>query len=152
MTDDANDARRGDTKANDTEELLRELNASLAWELRAEVLYNHYAAYVKGIYRLHLQPFFEAEANESVLHGKTVRDQIVKHGGKATTDRDPTEIVHTTDYKVMLREAFQTETTAAAGYKKLLELPEIDSELYDAIEQISFQEQRSIDELCQLLD
>ena len=56
------------------------------------------------------------------------------------------------DYKVMLREAFKTESHAAAGYKKILALPGIDSELYDAIEQISFEEERSIEELSQLLD
>ncbi len=140
------------TDVTDIQVVLRELNAALAWELRAETLYNHYAAYVKGIYRLHLKPFFEAEANESVVHGKTVREQIVKLGGEATTNRDATEIVHTTDYKVMLREAFQTETKAAECYKEILALPGIDSELYDAIEQISFQEERSVEELSQLLD
>ena len=134
------------------EDVLRELNGALAWEMRAEVLYNHYAAYVKGIHRLHLKPYFEGEANESVMHGKAVREQIVKLGGEATRQRDQAEIVHTTDYRVMLREAFETETKAAAGYKRLLELVDFDPELYDAIEQISFEEQRSIEELSQLID
>ena len=136
----------------DAQEVIRELNAALAWEMRAEVQYSHYSAYVKGIHRLHLKPFFDGEAAESILHGKTVRDQIVKLGGLATTDRDNTEIVHTTDYKLMLREAFETETKAAQGYRKILALPGIDSELYDTVEQISFQEERSIEELSQLLD
>ena len=134
------------------EEMTRRLNAALAWEMRAETLYGHYAAYVRGIHRLHLKPYFEGEAAESVVHGNTVREQIVKLGGVATTDRDPAEIVHTTDYKVMLREAFETEQQAAKGYKEFLDLPGIDSELYDAIEQIYFQEERSIEELSQLLD
>ena len=136
----------------DNQELLRELNAALAWELRAEVLYAHYAAYVKGIHRLHLKPFFEGEAAESVTHGRTVLEQIVKLDGQATTNRDDTEIVHTTDYKVMLREAFKTETRAAEAYRKLLDLPGLDAEMYDAIEQISFEEERSVEELKQLLD
>ena len=135
-----------------TEELVRRLNAALAWEMRAETMYGHYAAYVKGIHRLHLKPYFEGEAAESVVHGNTVREQIVKSGGVATTNRDPAEIVHTTDYKVMLRESYETEKRAAQGYKEFLELPDIDSELYDAIEQISFEEERSIEELSQLLD
>jgi len=115
-------------------------------------MYGHYAAYVKGIHRLHLKPYFEGEAAESVVHGNTVREQIVKLGDVATTNRDPAEIVHTTDYKVMLRESYETEKRAAQGYKEFLELPDIDSELYDAIEQISFEEERSIEELSQLLD
>ena len=138
--------------ADDTKVLLGELNAALGWEMRADVVYSHYATYVKGIHRLHLKPFFEGEAAESVLHARAVREQIAKLGGKATTSRDATEIVHTTDYRVMLREAFQTETRAAARYKAILELPGVDSELYDAIQQISFEEQRSIEELSQLLD
>ena len=52
----------------------------------------------------------------------------------------------------MLRESFQTETLAAAMYKKILDVPGIDSELFDALEQISFEEKRSIEELSQMLD
>lgn len=134
------------------EALVTKLNAVLAWEMRAETLYSHYAAYVKGIYRLHLKPYFEGEAAESVVHARIVREQIVKLGGAATTDRDAAEIVHTTDYKVMLREAHKTEMHAAAGYKTILDLPGLDSELSDAIGQIYFEEERSIEELSQLLD
>ena len=140
------------TTSSQVDEMIQRLNASLGWEMRAQTMYSHYAAYVKGIHRLHLKPYFEGEASESVLHGNTVREQIVKLGGVAITDRDPAEIVHTTDYKTMLSESLETEKRAAAGYKGFLELPGIDSELYDAIEQIYFQEERSIEELTQLLD
>ena len=131
---------------------VRMMNEALAWEMRAEVLYQHYAAYVKGIHRLHLKPYFEGEGAESVIHGKTVREQIVKLGGVATTARDETEIVHTTDYRVMLREAFKTETRAAEGYKAILDQEGLDDELFDTIQQIFFEEERSIEELSQLLD
>ena len=60
------------------EDLVRQLNNALGWELRAQVMYAHYAAYVRGIYRLHLKPYFEGESAESVTHATTVRDQIVK--------------------------------------------------------------------------
>ena len=140
------------TEKQPAEELIRHLNAALAWEMRAQSLYSHYAAYVKGIHRLHLKPYFEGEAAESVIHANTVREQIVKLGGIATMDRAPAEIVHTTDYKVMLREAFETETKAAQGYEEVLALTIPDSELHDAIEQIRFEEQRSVEELSQLLD
>jgi bacterioferritin (cytochrome b1) len=133
------------TDADSVQSILQELNEALAWEMRAQVMYSHFGSYVKGIHRLHLKPFFEGEAAESVIHGQTVRDQIVKLGGVATTNRDPAEIVHTTDYKVMLGEAYKTETQAAATYKKILALPGLDAELSDTIEQISFEEQRSIE-------
>ena len=98
-----------------------------------------------------LKPFFEEEATESVGHATVVRDQIVKLGGVARTDRDDTEIVHTTDYKVMLEEAMKTERHAAETYRALLDLPGIEAELYDAIEQIYFMEERSVEELNQLM-
>ncbi len=132
--------------------LIDRLNAALGWEIRAQLMYAHYGAYVKGIHRLHLKPYFEAEATESVGHATTVRDEITKLGGIARTSRDETEIVHTTDYRVMLAEAMKTESHAAKSYKDLLEFPEIDSELYDAIEQIYFQEERSVEELKLLMD
>ncbi len=131
--------------------LVEHLNAALGWELRALAMYGHYAAYVKGIHRLHLKPYFEAEATESVGHANGVRNEIVKLGGVARTDRDSTEIVHTTDYKVMLEESMRTEQTAAQTYKVILEMDGVDGELYDALEQIYFAEERAVVELEQML-
>ena len=131
--------------------LVEKLNGGLAWELRAMALYSHYSAYVKGINRLHLKPFFDEEATESAAHANMVRAAIVKLGGVAVTDRDQTEIVHTTDYKVMLEEALKTEQKAAAGYEEVLSLIKDDDEMYDSIEQIYFQELRSVEEVTQLL-
>ena len=130
--------------------LVDQLNRALGWEMRALTMYAHYAAYVKGIYRLQLQPFFAAESTESIMHANTVRAAIVKLGGEARTDRDETEIVHTTDYRVMLDEALKTEAQAAKSYKAILDLGGFDSELYDAIEQIYFAEERSVEELHQM--
>lgn len=131
--------------------LIEKLNGGLAWELRAMALYSHYSAYVKGINRLHLKPFFDEEATESATHANMVRVAIVKLGGVAVTDRDQTEIVHTTDYKVMLGEALKTEQKAAAGYEEVLALIKDDDEMHDSIEQIYFQELRSVEEVTQLL-
>src|SRR5262245_17932141 len=137
--------------ASNKEELIRRLNDALGWELRAQMMYAHYAAYVKGINRLHLKPYFEGESTESVGHATAVRDHIAQLGGVARTERDSTEIVHSTDYRTMLEEAMKTETRAARTYKEFLELPGIERELYDAIEQIYFQEERSVEELKQLM-
>lgn len=134
------------------QEMVRLLNEALGWELRAQLMYAHYATYVKGIYRLHLKPFFEAESTESVGHATVVRDQIAQLGGVARTDRDATEIVHTTEYRVMLEEAMKTERRAAETYKSFLDLPDVHPELHDAIEQIYFQEERAVEELRQLMD
>ncbi len=132
-------------------ELIEKLNGGLAWELRAEALYSHYSAYIRGIHRLHLKPFFDEEATESHTHAEAVRTAIVKLGGVSITSRDSTEIVHTTDYKIMLKEALKTEKKAAEGYEAVLSLIKDDEEMYDTIEQIYFQELRSVEEVTQLL-
>ena len=60
---------------------------------------------------------------------------------------------HERRYNAQLgREALETETRAAEGYRSILDLPDLDSELHDAVEQIYFQEERSVEELTQLLD
>ena len=60
--------------------MIDRLNDALGWEMRATTMYAHYAAYVRGINRLHLKPYFEAEAEESMTHATTVRMAIVKLG------------------------------------------------------------------------
>ena len=134
-------------------ELLNSLNRALGWELRAIAMYAHYAAYVSGIHRINLAPHFNTEVNESITHAATVRSAIVKLGGQATTDRDATEIVHTSDFNVMLKEAYKTEMTASETYRSILPLiDEIDDrELYDALEVVYFDELRSVEELRMML-
>ena len=134
-------------------QLLEELNKALSWELRAIALYAHYSAYVSGIHRLHLSAHFNNEANESLMHAATVRSAIVKLDGTAITERDPSTIVHTSNYKLMLEEAYKTEKAAAEIYGRILPLLEElgDSELYDSLEVVYFDEQRSVEELRMMM-
>lgn len=134
-----------------TSELLELLNDALAREMRAQAMYAHYAAYVKGIHRLHLKSYFENEAAESVLHAQTVRNALVRLGGVAVTERHAEPIVHTTQYGRMLEEALRTEKQSKAAYQQILPLLKEDEELYDALEQILFAEERSVEELLQLM-
>ena len=78
-----------------TPELLDLLNDALAREMRAQAMYAHYAAYVKGIHRLHLKTYFEGEAAESALHAQTVRNALVRLGGVAVTERHTGRIIET---------------------------------------------------------
>ena len=134
-------------------EILDSLNKALAWELRAIAMYAHYSAYVSGIHRINLAAHFNNEVTESITHAATVRSAIVKLGGEATTDRDSTEIVHSSDYNVMLKEAYKTEMTASETYREILPLIEEidDRELYDALEVVYFDELRSVEELRMML-
>tara|TARA_B100000614_G_scaffold42152_1_gene35031 strand:+ start:4268 stop:4690 length:423 start_codon:yes stop_codon:yes gene_type:complete len=134
-------------------ELISALNNALSWELRAIAMYAHYAAYISGIHRLHLATHFNNEVTESVTHAATVRCAIVKLDGEAITERDPTPIVHTSNYQEMLQEAYATESKAAATYGAILPLVEAigDTELFDALEVVYFDEQRSVEELRMML-
>ena len=135
------------------QQLVEALNRALAWELRAIALYAHYSAYVSGIHRLHLIANFNNEVNESVTHAATVRSAIVKLDGTAITERDGTPIVHTSNYKEMLTEAYETEKTAVETYSEILPLVEEigDTELYDSLAVVYFDEQRSVEELRMML-
>ena len=134
-------------------ELVDSLNRALAWELRAIALYSHYSAYVSGIHRLHLADHFNSEVNESVTHAATVRSAIVKLDGTAITERDATPILHTSNYKEMLAEAYETEKKAVETYSEILPLVEKigDTELFDSLEVVYFDEQRSVEELRMML-
>jgi bacterioferritin len=136
---------------NSNVKLVDQLNRALGLEMRAEVMYAHYAAYVRGIHRLHLKPYFEAEASESFTHANSVRNAINQLGGVAVTIRDESPILHTTDYRVMLDEVLATEQLAAGTYRDILELVTDNDELHDLIEQIYFAELRSVEELTQLM-
>ena len=133
--------------------LIEKMNQALGLELRAINLYAHYAAYVK-LHRIQLEPMFQQEANESMVHAATIRNAIVKHGGECVTERDSMAISHTTDTREMLQGALATETKAAEIYGELLPLLEeiSDRELYDAVEQIYLAELRSVEEIRLLLD
>ena len=134
-------------------EIVDALNEALAWELRAITMYAHYSAYVTGIHRSHLATHFNNEVTESITHAATVRAAIVKLDGEAITERDSTAIPHTSDYLEMLKEAYKTEKIASETYGRILPMiQEIgDSELYDALEVIYFDELRSVEELRMML-
>jgi len=107
-------------KIENRAKLVQALNKALAWEIRAQAIYAHYAAYVKGLESLALAGHFEEEVTESLGHAKQVRDIIATLGGEAVTTRDAAPIVHTEDVKMMLEEALKTEAAAAAAYQKIL--------------------------------
>jgi bacterioferritin (cytochrome b1) len=106
------------------QQIINELNKALGWELRAQAMYAHYAAYLKGLEMLTLKPHFEEEATESFGHAAKVRDIIATLGGEAVTTRDAAPILHTEEHRQMLEEALKTEQQAAAQYRKILPMLE----------------------------
>lgn len=104
------------------DKLIKELNKALGWEMRAQAMYAHYAAYVKGLEMLTLKSHFEEEATESFGHAAKVREIIADLDGEAVTTRDSTAIVHTAAVQTMLEEALKTEKAAAEQYEKIVPL------------------------------
>ena len=127
------------------------LNQALGWELRAQAMYAHYAAYVKGLESLTLAGHFEEESAESVGHAKKVRDVIAMLGGEAVTVRDKASIVHTEDTRVMLQEALKTEATAADVYRKIVPLVKDNAIFFHSLSHIMMDEMKAVVEMENLL-
>jgi bacterioferritin (cytochrome b1) len=138
-------------KQSKNPKLVALLNQALGWELRAQALYAHYAAYVKGLESLTLTGHFEGEVNESVGHAKTVRDVITMLGGEAVTVRDRAPIVHTEDSRVMLQEALKTEQTAANTYRTIVPLVKDNPIFFHALSHIMMDEMKAVVEMENLL-
>lgn len=146
--------KRVEAHTMSNEHLIMKLNEALGWELRAINMYAHYAAYIRGIHRMQLEPHFTSEANESMVHSNIVRSAIVKLGGVAVTERNPMPIEHVSSYTDMLAQSLITEMKAAEVYGELMPMIEDagDADLYDAIEQIYLAEVRSVEELGRLVE
>jgi bacterioferritin (cytochrome b1) len=138
-------------KRNNQAGLIALLNQALGWELRAQAMYAHYAAYVKGLESLTLAGHFEAESAESVAHAKQVRDVISMLGGEAVTVRDKSPIVHTGDTRAMLKEALKTEAAAADLYRKIVPLAKDNSIFFHSLSHIMMDEMKAVVELENLL-
>ncbi|MBI3871776.1 MAG: hypothetical protein HY304_01720 [candidate division Zixibacteria bacterium] len=131
--------------------LINELNKALGWELRAQALYAHYGAYLKGLEAISWKSHFGKEAEESVGHAGKVRDMIALVGGEAVTTRDAAPILHTEDLKTMLTEARKTETAAAKQYQKVLPLVRVHPVLTHTILHILMDEIQAAEELEAML-
>ena len=126
------------------------LNQALGWELRAQAMYAHYAAYVKGLESLTLAGHFAAEAAESVGHAKQVRDVIAMLGGEAVTVRDKAPIVHTENTRLMLQESLKTEAAAADLYRRIVPLVD-NSVFFHALSHVMMDEMKAVVEVENLL-
>ena len=131
--------------------LIDALNKSLGWELRAQALYAHYAASVKGLESLTLADHFEKEVTESLGHAKKVREIVAALGGEAVTTRDPAPIVHTEEVRVMLEEGLKTESKAADAYQKIIPMVRSHPVFYHAIYHILKDEMGAVIEMETLL-
>ena len=130
---------------------LQALNEALAWEIRATLMYAHYAAFVMGRDRLDFEEYFSEESTESMGHAKEVRQIIADLGGKAITAPDPTPIPDARDIKKMLGEALKTEQVAEEKYRVLLAQFEHQSAWHHRLRHIMMDEEKAQIELHRLM-
>jgi bacterioferritin len=136
---------------SNVEQAVAALNRALAWELRASLMYAHYAAYVMGRDRLDFEEHFQEEATESMGHARTVRQIIADLGGVAVTVPDATPFPHTQDATAMLEEALRTEARAEAAYREALPLFEHFSAWHHSLRHIMHDEEGAQLEIRRLL-
>ena len=102
-----------------TQEMVAELNKALASEYQAVVMYNTYAAMVRGPYRPQLKQFFEKEIPDELGHAQFLAEKVGALGGYPTVE--PKEVPRASDPQEMLRNVRDAEQEAIRMYKKLAE-------------------------------
>ncbi|MBI4455315.1 MAG: hypothetical protein HY644_05380 [Acidobacteria bacterium] len=130
---------------------IKSLNEALAWEIRAALMYAHYAAYLKGRDRLDFEEHFSKEGEEGMHHAKIVRQIIADLGGKATTTPDPTPIPDVREADKMLAEALKTEEQAEKVYRELLPLFDHPTSWHHDLRHIMMDEEKAQIELKRLM-
>lgn len=95
------------------------LNADLANEYQAVLMYTTYAARVAGPHRPALRTFFQSEIPEELAHAQFLADKIVSLGGVPTVK--PSEVPNVARPREMLEAVLAAEQKAIASYKERAE-------------------------------
>ncbi|HEV8131015.1 MAG TPA: ferritin-like domain-containing protein [Acidobacteriota bacterium] len=135
----------------DERQAVKTLNEALAWEMRAALMYAHYAAYLVGRDRLDFEDYFSKESEESMGHAKIVRQIIADIGGKAVTTPDPAPIPDARDANKMLAEALKTEEIAEMKYREVLSIFEHQTAWHHDLRHIMMDEEKAQIELRRLM-
>src|SRR5919106_2898739 len=101
------------------QQLIEALNADLAGEYQAIIMYVTYAASVTGPHRPMLKQFFGAEIPEELTHAQFLAEKIASLGGTPTTA--PRTVPATGDPRQMLQNVLEAEHQAIADYKQRAE-------------------------------
>jgi bacterioferritin len=100
--------------------LIDAMNAQLAAEYQALIMYIHYASVVVGPYRPELVGFFTAEIAGETLHAQYLADKISALGGVPTTTSAP--VPHATDARELLEYVKAAEQKAIDAYAHIIKL------------------------------
>ena len=105
------------------------LNSIMEFELAGVVRYTHYSLMVTGPNRIPIVQFFQAQANESLLHAQQAGEILT--GLEGHPSLKVAQVTETNQHSVetLLRESLSHESKALELYKNLLETVE-DSSIY----------------------
>ncbi len=108
----------------DNQKSVELLNSIMEFELAGVVRYTHYALMVTGPNRIPIVQFFQAQANESLLHAQQAGEILTGLEGHPTLKVAPIEETYKHSVKDVLTESLNHEAKALELYKKFLETVE----------------------------
>jgi bacterioferritin len=116
-------------KELDREKTIEILNKIMEFELAGVVRYTHYSLMVTGPNRIPIVQFFQAQANESLLHAQQVGEILTGLEGHPSLKIAPLEESYEHSLHTILTESLNHEKKALELYKSLLETVE-DASIY----------------------
>lgn len=116
-------------KELDREKTIHILNQIMEFELAGVVRYTHYSLMVTGPHRIPIVQFFQAQANESLLHAQHAGEVLTGLEGHPSMRIAPIEETNRHDLKAVLTESLNHERKALELYKVLLDVVE-DASVY----------------------
>jgi bacterioferritin len=105
------------------------LDTIIEFELAGVVRYTHYALMVTGPHRIPIVQFFQAQAQESLLHAQQVGEILTGLEGHPSLRVAPIEESFRHSVHDILKESLVHETKALSLYKGLLDIVE-DASVY----------------------
>jgi len=105
------------------------LNSIMEFELAGVVRYTHYSLMVTGPNRIPIVQFFQAQANESLLHAQQAGEILTGLEGHPSLKVAPVKETNQHSVETLLKESLNHESKALELYKNLLETVE-DSSIY----------------------
>ncbi len=111
-------------KELDTEKSVKLLNTIMEFELAGVVRYTHYSLMVTGPNRIPIVQFFQAQANESLLHAQQAGEILTGLEGHPTLKVAPIEETNQHSVPDLLKESLNHEAKALELYKQFLETVE----------------------------
>ncbi|MGD9646427.1 MAG: bacterioferritin [Pirellulales bacterium] len=106
-------------KAVGKQQLIDSLNADLAGELQAVIMYLGYSACLTGPYRKDLRALFQGEITDELGHAQFLADKIAALGGQP--ELKPRAVPQANTAREMLEQVLAAERQAIADYNERIE-------------------------------